>query len=420
MTDVRYPFLDLDRMRAWDTGLMQRFHRPEKVPITGLEPGPAGSWDARMACIYGSVLKEDGRFRMWYGVMPDAGSHAEEADHYLSAYAESEDGVTWRKPDLGLTGQQQYPGNNLLPLPGVPMGVVPAPPETGAKYLTDTIITRPLDPGITDQWGFTYRGNGTYFFLSDDGLRWRQITLDPVVQEGDVACLVYDPFEQRYLCYQKIAALHGLDTRRAFAMLESRDGVHWEGDKGEYGWYECFIADDYDDLLAMQAGKRITDHYAIAVYPVRPNFYVAVESLFFIGSPLRFVFSQNPYGIASTRLGFSHDGITWRHPKGRPAWMGLGEPGDFDAGFMVTANTFTEHGDDLLLYYGAVRYEHGWYINQNFTLRKDIPLSEQRDMVRIGVARIKQDRFASLAALYASRFDVYADVRKGEELYVNA
>ncbi|MHB9110394.1 MAG: hypothetical protein ACYDCO_25355, partial [Armatimonadota bacterium] len=125
-------------------------------------------------------------------------------------------------------------------------------------------------------------------------------------------------------------------------------------------------------------------------------------------------------GIASTRLGFSHDGITWRHPKGRPAWMGLGEPGDFDAGFMVTANTFTEHGDDLLLYYGAVRYEHGWYINENFTLREDIPLSEQRDMVRIGLARIKRDRFASLTALYDSRFDVYADVRKGEELYVNA
>jgi len=42
---------------------------------------------------------------------------------------------------------------------------------------------------------------------------------------------------------------------------------------------------------------------------------VVVENLFFMGSPLKFAFGQNPNGIALTRIGYSHDALHWRRPK---------------------------------------------------------------------------------------------------------
>ena len=135
MDDTRRIFLDIDSLSRWDQAtLFQRFPKAERVPITGIEPGPAGSWDARGAD-YPCVLYEDGLFRMWYSCMPDAENYGENADHAFVCYAESDDGVTWRKPDLKITGQNRYPGNNLLALPGFCMGVVRALPGSEFKYL---------------------------------------------------------------------------------------------------------------------------------------------------------------------------------------------------------------------------------------------------------------------------------------------
>lgn len=417
--DSRRLFLDLDALREWDTGIFQRFPKPEKVPITGLEPGPAGSWDARAATIYGSVLVEDGRFRMWYCGMPDAHSHDENPDHMYTCYAESDDGIAWRKPDLGITGRQCYPGNNLLALPGAVMGVVPALPGAGFRYLAAVIVIAALEPDVSEGFGYALHGNGTYLFASDDGLHWRQLGDEPIAQQGDVACLAVDPASNRYLLYQKVGCMHGLDARRSFIGMESADGIHWEGYQGFGSWRECFVADDFDDLKAQQAGLRIMDYYGIAAYRAG-DLYVAVESIFNIGSPLRFAFAQNPNGLAACRLAFSHDGLHWRHPKGRPHWLEQGAPGDFDAGFLVTASTFTAHGDDLLLYYGGSRYDHGWCINPDFSLCTDVPLEAQRDSARIGLARITRDRFASLGATYQGRFAVDAGPRQGDALFVNA
>lgn len=416
--DRRYLFLDLDRVRRWDAGIVQRFPQPEKVPISGLEPGAPGSWDARVSTIYGSVLKEDGLFRMWYTVMPDALSHDEDPDHMYSAYAESDDGIHWRKPDLKITGQSRYPGNNLLSLPGCVMGVVPALPSSGAKYLA-AVIQYGLEADISEGFGYKdYRG--TTIFASHDGLNWRQLMPEALAQQGDVACLVVDPAANRYLLYQKVGAMHGLDARRSFICMESKDGVLWEGYQGMGSWRYSSVCDDYDDLQAMQSGFRIADHYGVAVYRAG-DLYIGVEDIFQIGSPLRFEFAQNPNGLCMFRLGFSHNGIHWRHPKGRPVWMPLGKPGEWDAGFAVPASTFVEHDDHLLLYYGGSRYDHGWSIEENFELKKDIALEEQRDSARVMMCRIRKDRFASLSATYQGKVTVDSDRRDdADAFFINA
>jgi hypothetical protein len=433
--DQRRCFLDTDNLRRWDTGIYQRFPKAEKVPLTGLEPGPVGAWDAARTSIYGSVLVETGLFRMWYNCECDPGTYAEAGDRFLPCYAESDDGIHWRKPDLKLTGQRIFPGNNLLPLPGALMNVVPALPGADYKYLACSVQVMPLAAGICDRHGFAFNGPGTYLFASDDGFRWRQLTDQPLVQHGDECTLYADPATGRYFLYQKIGLNHGLDTRRSWIGLESTDAVQWEGYSGQATWRECFVADDYDDMQAAARGLRIVDFYHMIPYRVG-DLYVAVQSVFLIGDPLRQAFAQNPKGLACLRLAYSHNAMNWRYPKGRPAWLEQDAAGGFDAGFMVAAGNVLEHGDDLLTYYYGSPLEHGWCLTPDFKIRTDIPLETQHNSGRILLARIKRDRFAALAAPYQSVFDVEnttcmertrtgrahleAGPRGGDALFVNA
>lgn len=412
-------FLDVDSLTEWDINIYQRFLLPRKVDINGLEPGPQGSWDSGLTTIWGTVLKENGLFRMWYWGQPAPESYDEKPDLPFVCYAESEDGINWRKPNLGITGRNRYPGNNLLTLPGCCMGVVRAFPQTGTKYLMALIrYNVPLVFDITDiPENKIDNPAGTYIYASDDGFYWRMVT--KIFTHGDWACLYADNETKRYLLYNKIGAMHGITSRRSAIIVHSEDGIHWEGYEGVRKWHECFVPDDYDDMIAKQYGGLISEYYGVGMYRCG-EILVSVEDMLVVWPPLRQNFSQNPNGLCYFRLGFSHDGIIWRHPQGRPVWLECGNPGEFDAGFMVPSSTFVEHNDELFFYYGGSRYDHGWSINPDFSLDRKIPLIHHRDTARIMMAKIKKDRFASLASTYSGRFDVDAgDKRLGNFLYIN-
>ena len=87
----------------------------------------------------------------------------------------------------------------------------------------------------------------------------------------------------------------------------------------------------------------------------------------------------------------------------------------------MNANTFVEHNDHLLLYYTATPYPHGWSINTDFTQRTDIPLDAQSNSTNIMIARIRKDRFASLASGFRGTVSLDGGPRdEGDTLYINA
>src|SRR5947208_12017826 len=78
--------------------------QPERHPANPVVPrGPAGSVDAFRAQFYGSVIRIDGKFRMWYTAGATDASVNSVDTAFRPAYAESEDGIHWVKPQLGLT-----------------------------------------------------------------------------------------------------------------------------------------------------------------------------------------------------------------------------------------------------------------------------------------------------------------------------
>jgi len=416
----RHLFIDTDNLVEWDLQVEQRFHQAEKVPITGLECGPPGSWDARATVAYGSTLVENGLFRRWYGCMADAGGYKEDADHWMTAYAESEDGIHWRKPDLKLTGQHRWPGNNLLKLPCCPMTIVRPLPGMDCKYLGLILQKAPLEPDVSDSGGIEYNGGGMYLFGSDDGLRWRQITKRPIITHGDWAVLHVDRVKQRYLLYQKMGTTHGLTPRRSALVIESKDGIHWEGYDGLRQWQECFAPDDYDDLIAAQHGCKIGELYGYSTLQV-DRLYLVAENFFTVGLPLHNKQHQNPNGPSHFRMAFSHDGKIWRYPRGRPSFLEVGDEGEFDAGFLAPSSEIVEVGDEHRLYYSGSCYLHGWMIQPDFHMRTDIPLEAQRGHHQFrAMARVKRDRFAGLAVGWKGCFDVEVGPAQGSGLTINA
>jgi len=410
----RHPFVDIDNVVEWDIGVFQHFPKPQLIETSGLECGPPGSWDARVAAAWGSILFDDGKFRGWVCTMPGIGSLKENCDVWRIGYAESDDGIHWRKLDVKLVEQSRWPGNNLLKLPGCVMSVVRPLPKSEFKFLALTIVT----PDAPQYDEFEFHGYGSYLFGSDDGIRWKQLTKNPMVQHGDWACLHVDHACNRYLLYYKMGANHGLTSRRSMIVLESEDAIHWQGYYGYRQWHETFVADDFDDLLAQQRGYRLSEYYSHTLHQIGP-LYVAVQTLFTVGLPLRQLMGKNPNGHSHLRLAFSHDGITWRHPRGRPAFVEIEDPGAFGSGFITSGSNILERGDDMWLFCGAADRDHGWGIRPDFSLDPDIKPVDQERRVRMIVAKFKRDRFASLGANQTSRFDVEIGPRQTNGLTVN-
>ncbi|MSU25092.1 MAG: hypothetical protein EXS32_14890 [Opitutus sp.] len=107
-----------DHTLPFRNNLKLTFEAPQKYagnPVVA--PGPAGSVDAAAVVFYGSVLRLGGKFRMWYRAMSDSRLAGNRALSARLAYAESNDGLRWTKPELGLTEFNGNKRNNLLGMP---------------------------------------------------------------------------------------------------------------------------------------------------------------------------------------------------------------------------------------------------------------------------------------------------------------
>ncbi|HYF33776.1 MAG TPA: hypothetical protein VD994_00690, partial [Prosthecobacter sp.] len=90
-----------------------------------LKAGPDGAPDAGHAVLYGSVLHIGGKFRMWYLGMIEKEIVKGQAPGWWRPmlYAESDDGITWTKPELGLVDLNGNKKNNICLIEGDPFSL---------------------------------------------------------------------------------------------------------------------------------------------------------------------------------------------------------------------------------------------------------------------------------------------------------
>lgn len=214
-----------------------RLHAPVPREIVLVRDAP---WEGAGSG-YTSVFRDGSRYRMYYKAwqrLVGPGAPDTDASPLLCAYAESDDGIHWRKPELGLHSFNGSTANNIVIASGV-MGDVridaghpavfkdgnPAAPAD-ARYKA-VVVAKPA-PGKSGRQGLV-------FLKSPDGLRWSLLTPQPVITDGafDSQNLAFwDAESGVYRAYwryfdrgtpdQPYVGVRGIRT------AISRDLVHWE------------------------------------------------------------------------------------------------------------------------------------------------------------------------------------------------
>jgi len=202
----------------------RRLHHPEPREIALVHDAP---WEGS-GTSYHSVFQDGGLYRMYYkaehfGVQPP-GKLVTDAHPRFCCYAESDDGIHWRKPELGLHEFEGSKKNNIVMIPQ----------KTGSAF-TDpghAAVFKDKNPDAPAAARYkaivrSEKPRGLLIFKSSDGLHWTPMTDGPVITEGafDSQNLAFwDSVRSEYRAYWRTFT----DGIRAIRTATSRDLVEWE------------------------------------------------------------------------------------------------------------------------------------------------------------------------------------------------
>ena len=283
------------------------------------------SWEPPMATVYGSVLREGSKYKMWYKSGMGVG------------YAESDDGITWRKPNLGLTRIEGRDSNILFTKKSKTEGPEHFPflYELFGVHRDD----RDPDPARRYKMGFLeidwkYKGTegdpwhknqrrGLGVAASPDGIHW---TLsDPWASEAIVdgaTHWMFDAARGRYILYGRtrkpgpgVEAAWATNSwfkewfsGRAVARIESSDFLHWDFNKPDTA--PVALTADLQD-------KPGTEIYSMKVFPYEGVYIGLVQ-----------VFHATPEdSTLDVQLAISRDTIHFTRVGGRKPFITVGSPG---------------------------------------------------------------------------------------------
>ena len=347
--------------RAEITGRTGKIHFFQRQPTIHPEPvlGPDSFVDGAGVMCYGTVLRDKGIFRMWYSAWPRDWENG--ANSGLVGYAESDDGLAWRKPKLGLV---DYKGkgkdNNLIDIFGHSFTVFIDPDAPASwRYRATMSIRRKA-------------GYGYYTAHSANGLNWEYDQLKPQWRSVDVITSAYHPDQRRAIVALKFAPKINGRRRRAVWNAELRDG-RWSKAQA------ALSPDDTANADAVSRGYRIGDYYGMGMMPAGSG---TVGFLWQLRS------SNGMHGVNDVTLVYQAGrGERWEHVPGRPDFINHADP-PFGKGTIYTSSCPVTVGDEQWLYFTAYTRTHGWY------LHKDKKIADERmqtvideGLSRIGVAR---------------------------------
>ncbi len=303
--------------------------------------------------LYGTVLRDGGKLRMWYQSVGTEGADV--------LYAESEDGIAWRKPDLGVVDYKGSSRNNIV--------------VASNAHIPSVMPMK--DAGPERRWAmFTFGGSlGPRVLYSPDGLRWSgdggPTKLFP---SSDVINTFYDPYGKRFVATHKMAARR----HRSVSLAVSPDGKAWTKPTSA----AVFTADDLD--------PDATQVYGMPVFPYQgmyiglPWIYHARYFKYGRYSPDRMYEAQegSPRTV-DVQMAWSWDLHNWTRPPERRPFIGLGNEGEFDSHMVYTARAPVLVDDTMFFYYGGFDRQHD---------------DNRETHGAIGLATLRLDGFCSMRA----------------------
>ncbi|WP_198668012.1 hypothetical protein [Saliphagus sp. LR7] len=205
----------------------RRLQRPDfqEVAIRHDKPWEGGGSS------YHTIFKDGDVYRMYYRASQIGVGIPESSHRSVTAYAESDDGITWQKPDLGLYEWDGSTNNNII--------------RDGRESHNFTPF-KDENPNCSDEAKYKAVGFGSdpdttnlVAFKSADGIRWSRLGEDPILTEEQGAydsqnLAFWDGQTEQYRIYFRDFTQEGAleeseidDRRRIIKTSTSNDFQTW-------------------------------------------------------------------------------------------------------------------------------------------------------------------------------------------------
>lgn len=332
--------------------LKLKMRQPERHPANPVvKRGVPGTPDAHGVQFYGSIIKDNDKYRLWYVAFDDDSNNKVASSRWRAAYAESADGLNWVKPNLGLVKFHGSKDNNLLDMGGQSWGFV------NLKVLKDD-----ADPDPTRRYKMTthvyYRHTrrlGTLLpFVSADGLIWKPVKdVKPLKAELRKEDLFIPGFHfepsgglyqwdgQFFISGQN--ALPGIQPYqgRTVRHYRSADFMNWSATNNI-----AFVrASQYEWLGPNRSREGKQCHEGISVWN-RSNVLLGIYGRWHGAAEWRDV--RIDLGLV-----MSNDGVNFREPKHEWTFLERGKDGEWDQGGLLQGQGFENIGEQTFVYYGT-------------------------------------------------------------------
>ena len=366
-------------------------HSPERRPDPVLRPDRP--WEHENGLGYPGVVfdGEKRRYRLYYSVYHKTtqGKPDYPPGGYFLCYAESEDGIHWEKPDLGLIPWGEQRETNIV-LQGECEANLPHvhAAEAGEDGGPKNIGTVPARFLRGHRFVLYYNDMGHYLATSDDGIHWRERAHRVIPNRIDcLHTMVYDEERDVFVSFLRNKLIFGgriappelRGNTRAISRLSNPDWwTTWDGIPAS-----VLIPDQGD-------AKRF---YGMPTFRYGGVYWGMLQQ-----------FDEDPQTI-EVELVFSRNGIDWKHLPGRPRLIPVGEPGTWDGGMVISGDRVIEQGDEWRIYYTGYVGHH----------------NAEKNCGSIGFSTIRKEGFASIRSGENEGFVLTRPLRwPGGRLFVNA
>ena len=405
----------LDEALIDDESGIKREVQPGKKSNCLMQPDRDKPWEycgtgmSKCVCIYGTTLYDDltGKYRMWYagrmgphwrfesgnyqipglyvprtdekpynchGVTHDTHGRAfvdnDRGD--LTCYAESDDGINWVKPNLGVFTFNGSPDNNIVwDLHGASVFIDREEVDADKRYKAI---------------GFCRRYRNIFVITSPDGVRWNdKDNLEPAAirQNEGTFNVIWDAHSRLFRAYS-IVRFDDRDKRRVICYTESPslegpwkdsepmlEPTHWD-----------------DEVGRRKYGALRAEFHNMSAFRYHNLYLGLVGALYVTAEQIPGEKNQMPCnGPIDSQIVYSRDGINWAHAdRDRTPAIPRGGAEAFDSGMIAgTAKEPIIDGNEVHWYYTGCDYTHG-----------EVDLDKK--MTRVGRATWNRHRFVALNA----------------------
>lgn len=338
-------FVD-DYLVAQKSGVALKLHEPVRQEIVLTTDQP---WEGP-TCAYFTAVQDGKKVRLYYRGSSGGSDHS---DDQVTCMAESDDGIHFTRPKLGLIEAGGTKENNVI-WRGVES-------HNFAPFLDANPLAKPAErykalagikaPGKNWQTGAT--PGGLYAFASADGIHWQKMKPEPVMTKGafDSQNLAFwDTVRGRYACFSRIF----MNKVRAVQSNHSQDFLAWTEP----------VPHRYAE------GVPLEHFYTSATVPcpTAPHLFVCFPKRY-VTTRLK-IPEHKIKGVSDAVFMSSRDGVNWDRPF-LEAWVRPGlDPKNWTDRNNMTANGIIETGDGEWSLYISEHYRSPDNRIRRITVRK--------------------------------------------------